>query len=551
MKTAADSKLRKAIAYSGWRDLLPARSRSRVLCLDIGNGHATLALAQTCKHVVSVPMALGDAPVITDLVLHANAPNVTVVPTLQQALDDGEPFDGLVAVLFGSERSGLQAHEVQTLVSEAARHMGSGFVLLAAPNSLAYNQRRGRGDQGFKTWGAAGLQRLAASSGRVHARSWPVLLHYGAPFEVLHGSYRMTGDCARGVARLKEWLLGTTGARWFAPGYIVLGQHEAAPLAIDELLRAVDAACGGHARVRRHLTMPDKAILVNDTDPDERGHIVVLPRTPRALRRRTHEAEVLQQARNLPRRLRDLFPRFLGRGIHEGQEWLAIERMPGVFVDAPVTDLDQLTERAASVLIDLHLATRRDAQVDEALYDSLVGKLLASARGRHSGCAELLAQIDLQLRASLLGRTMPVVWMHGDYKIENVGIDPNSRQPVSIIDWELAAPQGLPLIDLKYLLVYNRMIRGRAAFDAVYRTVAEGAVWSSFETRLLDRYAQLLGLDEPLRQVLRVLFVVHAVGARLQYDMSDPQEHRQLTELLTAGRDLLAGLSSAREGGVA
>jgi len=546
MKATADSNLRNASAHSGWRDLLPARARTRVLCLDVGNGHATLALAQVCKQVVSVPMAVGNVDVITGLVRHA--PNVSVVPTLEQALD-GPPFDGLVAVLFGSEHSGLNGRKLLALVREAAGLIGDGFVLLGAPNGLSYNGFWSSGNRGFRTWGAAGLKRVAAASGREHARSWPVLLHEGAPFEVLHGSYRSTAERARGVARAKEWFLGATGARWFAPGYIVLGQRQSAPLAIDELLRDVDKACGGKARVDRHLTMPNKAILVNDTGRDGRGHIVVLPRTPIALERRNHEAKILRQARSLPQPLRDLFPRLLGRGVHEGQEWLAIERMPGVFVDAPVADLDQITERAASVLVDLHRETRREVQVDGKVYDQLVGALLDDARSRHPECAALLAQLDLQLRAALLGRSMPLVWMHGDYKIENVGIDRDSRQPVSIIDWELAAPQGLPLIDLEYLLVYNRMIRDRATFDSVYCTLAAGDAWSPLEARLLERYAERLGLDSGLRQVLRVLFGVHAVAARLQYDMSDPHEHRRITAVLEAGRDLLS--TPVRAGGAA
>lgn len=536
-----------AKGHMGWKELLPAAGRKRILCLDVGNGHATLALAQMYEQVVSVPLAARDAAPIADLVARAGARHVTVVPTLGQGVDGA--FDGLVAVLFSSHCSGVGSGAVGELIREAAARIGDGFVLLAALNALACERRSGRGSRGFQTWGARGLERIAASSGRGHTRIWPVLLSDDAPFEVLHGPYRSPSGHARGVERVKEMLLGVTGAAWFAPGYVTLGQRRASALVMDELLRKVDAACGGESRLRRHLVTFDKTILVTDMSGDERSRVVILPHTPRALGRRSREVEILKRARALPSHLRRLVPDFLGQGKHEGQEWLAIEKMPGVFADTPVADLDQVTERAAGVLMDLHLATRREVQIDTKVYDSLVGGLLAGARDRHPGCAQVLAQIDLRLRAALLGRTMPLVWMHGDYKIENVGIDRDSRQPVAIIDWELATQAGLPLIDLKYLLIYNRIIRGGGPFDAVYRTVAEGGAWSRKESRLLDQYVERLGLDGELRQVLRVLLVVHAVSARFQYDMANPSERRRVIELLETGRDLLTSSTPVRAAG--
>lgn len=536
-------------AHMVWQELLPAGARGSVLCLDVGNGHVTLALAQMYEEVVSVPLLARNVTVINDLVRLSGARHVTVLTTLPQ--DRDRAFDGLVAVLFGNERSGVGQAAVAALVRQAVGRIGNGFVLLAAANAMAYDRRPGSGPPGFQTLGARGLERIAGSARRAHVRSWPVLLGDDAPVEVFHGPYRSPSGHARGKERIKEALLGARGAAWFAPGYVTLAQRRASALAIDELLENVDLACGGDSRLRRHLTTGDKTVLVTDTGVDERGRVVVLPHTPRALGRRFHEAEILRRARTLPPHLRRFFPRFLAAGKHKGQEWLALEQMPGLFADVAVADLDQLTERAARVLTELHLATRREVQIDRTVYDSLVGGLLASARDRHPSCAELLAQIDLRLRAALLSRTMPLVWMHGDFKIENVGIDRDSRQVVAIIDWELAVPEGLPLVDLKYLLVYNRMIRGRVPFDEVYRTVAGSGAWSPFESRLLGQYVERLGLDDELRQALRVLFVIHAVGARLQYDMTDPQVHRRVMELLEAGRDLLARSDPARVGGVA
>jgi len=355
-----------------------------------------------------------------------------------------------------------------------------------------------------------------------------VLLSDDVLFEVLHGPYRSPSGYARAAERVKQVLLGATGASWFAPGYVTLGQSRDSALVVEELLEHVDDACGEESRLRRHLAKPDKTILVSHTSGDERGRVVVLPHTPRAERLRTHEADVLRRARTLPPHLRRLFPRLLGDGEYDGQRWLAIERMPGIFIDDPVADLDQITAHAATLLVDLHLETRREVHVDETVYASLVGALVDSARRRNPWCAELLAQLDLQLRAELMGRDMPQVWMHGDYKI-----------------------RGLPLIDLKYLLLYSRMLRDRSEFDVACRVIADGTAWSDSEQRMLDDYATTIGIDADLRTTLRVLFIIQTAGVRLQFDGTDPAERARLMGLLTAASALLERRAGNEVGGAA
>ena len=109
--------------------------------------------------------------------------------------------------------------------------------------------------------------------------------------------------------------------------------------------------------------------------------------------------------------------------------------------------------------------------------------------------------------------------------------------------------RGLPLIDLMYLLVYNRMIRDHLKFEVVFRDVADGTSWSKGEKRLLDEYAAAIGLDEDLRRVLQVLFVVHAAGARFQYDGANPAGRERLSGMLRAAGALLERRDRCHVGG--
>jgi len=253
----------------------------------------------------------------------------------------------------------------------------------------------------------------------------------------------------------------------------------------------------------------------------------------------------------LPDRIRRLFPQPLAAGSTRGQGWFAVSALDGSFVDEVVPELNELTDAAAEVLLDLQGHTRRLVRVDAAEYARLVGSLLAAARARHPEAASALSRIDTLLRNRILGRELPVVWMHGDYKIENVAVDRATRRPLGIIDWELGDPAGLPLIDLEYLLVYNRMLRDGLAFGPACLQHFAGNASDARSARLRDRYVKELGLDAELLAPLRALLVVHAVGARLVYDLSQPPERDELMRLLDAAIEQIAGDAPVHAGGAA
>ncbi|NKB87485.1 MAG: phosphotransferase [Acidobacteria bacterium] len=545
MNTETFTRLCRAVDLAGWRYLLPAGKRRRVLCLDLGHGAATLALAQSCDEVLSVPLHAEDHEHLARRVRESGASNVRVCESIASAHAGSGRIDGLVAILFRCDHAGHRARYARSRLRRAVAKAGDGFVLLGLPNALGYNARPRPWGAGLRVHGARAVETLASRERNRSVRTWPVLLHDGAPFEVLHGPYRAAGGSRRRSERIKQLCLGRRGSRWLAPGFLVLADSDPGTLVVDEALRQVDAATGKRSRLRRQLAMRDKTILV--TEDDERGHIVVLPRTEVALERRRHEAHVLRSAQSLAPRLRSLVPRVQGEGDFEGQAWFAIERVGGEFIDEPVADLETLSERAAAVLVDLHDQTREEVTVDAAIYDAHFGRLIAAAAGRHPDSDTEFARIDAALRQALLGHKFPFVWMHGDYKIENVGIDPQRREPVSIIDWELSEPTGFPLIDLKYLLVYNRMIRGRCPFDAVHRLVADGVGWTDWESELLDEYCVALKLTDHMRRVLRALFIVQSVGARLQYNLEDPTEREPFFQLIGSALDLLIEVNQARE----
>src|SRR5205085_2711913 len=95
---------------------------------------------------------------------------------------------------------------------------------------------------------------------------------------------------------------------------------------------------------------------------------------------------------------------------------------------------------------------------------TLCGPMFDGARER---CPLIKASFDdLQsaVVGGLAGMELPVVWLHGDFKVENLVVDARTSRLSGVIDWEHSEPEGLPFLDLWYLLFYNRAIRGGVHF---------------------------------------------------------------------------------------
>ena len=138
--------------------------------------------------------------------------------------------------------------------------------------------------------------------------------------------------------------------------------------------------------------------------------------------------------------------------------------------------------------------------------------------------------MEQAIRARLAGRELPLVFMHGDFKLENVIFDEDDGRLRGVIDWELAQHPGPPLLDLLYLLFYDRIVRRRSAPLAAL-AAAGLQEWTDEERAQLDAYHAVLdcrGVERPLA----ALFVVHHIGLRTVY--ASEANLRQLRTLLSA-----------------
>jgi len=168
-------------------------------------------------------------------------------------------------------------------------------------------------------------------------------------------------------------------------------------------------------------------------------------------------------------------------------------------------------------------------RVGEGEFAAIAGDAFAAAEGRYPQLASALRRLRRAVHARLVGSTVPLVWQHGDYKLENLIFDERSREPAAVIDWELAAPAGLPLLDLYYLLIYRRITRGEAS--DVLELVSEMAAgrWQSAEAEMIALYAREVAVPAELSTACIAVFLVHHIGIRFAYDPDDTLARERMT----------------------
>ena len=168
-----------------------------------------------------------------------------------------------------------------------------------------------------------------------------------------------------------------------------------------------------------------------------------------------------------------------------GDQPFVLERaMPGIAADTGgLPGNGSVAVAAASAIGVLHARTARSTVVDAALLRRWVDvriDILARA-GRRK---DALAALRSRLHAAWAGRHVEIGWVHGDFWLGNVILDPTTGAPAGIVDWEWAAPDELPAQDLVYACVHARMQAGGGELGDVVAEMLRDPAWEDAERAL-------------------------------------------------------------------
>lgn len=523
----------------GWVHVLPPLSHRHLLCLTPYPSVAWM-LGRSCRKLTRI--APDGGPVVASQSLGANVVSIDIDAALAQA--PSSEWDGLVVHdPLGMVLNDRSFDRIATLTRHLAQRLGEkAFVSFTVANPYAPRRLvdvlRHRRAGVSRPASIAQCEALMADCGWPARLRRPLLLHEARVVQVLgDAGYRSSKNRDKPREKLKQWVFGQAGAQRWAPAYALVSVgRDCEPAVVDQLIERIGRAGGptreGSAELKEYLVLSGhKAILtLGLPDDDEHDVVAILGGDSLAIERRRSEARTLEALAHLSHRLAGMVPRVLDSFPIDSGHCFVMNRVPGVTLDQESPALDRVTAAAADFLIELHTETARRERFDETLFELHILPVLQAACTRNPLIAPALTAWEAPLRRCLQALELPLVWMHGDYKIENVMYDPKSLALTGVIDWEHAMLPGLPLLDLLYLLHYNRVTRGATELDS-FRGLLVAEDQTPDERALIDRYMAGLQLPAVARKALYALFFAHHIGYRLHL-LSDAAYIRQVGHLI-------------------
>lgn len=215
-------------------------------------------------------------------------------------------------------------------------------------------------------------------------------------------------------------------------------------------------------------------------------------------------------------RIAHLTPSFIGEGEIRGQFYFCETRLPGAGIDIPISRMDDMVNKAAGLITDFHKDTARDIIVDEAYFKNLFSKEFSKlSQYLNEEYKVKLNRIEAYVKEQLFYKKLKTVWMHGDYKIENILFDTKTWQIKGIIDWDLSRIEGLPLLDIFYLLAYkdSSLITKQGVANILKNRYIKQD-FSPLEKPLIEKYLNSLSIDKEFLMPLLAAFWLQHISCR-------------------------------------
>lgn len=536
----------------GWQFLLPPPPFRRLLTYDNLGGATLLLSARLAEEVLVVHHDPEELERLQAVAAELGLGGVRFA----RAGADLEPgtFDGALvhdpeARVLRRDRAALDV----LCARFAAALRPRGFLYLGLRNRFAYRQLRHLPRESPRLLSPGAVTRAVRRAGLFPVPSHPFLMEGARITEiVVPAGYRSAKNSFLAAERLRGLLLRGWGKRHLAPAYGVVAFRETPEPSWLEVFVAdpwVQSLAPG-STLRRCLVLNEGKLVLSLGSPQARHGTVVLVVAPdsRASERRRAEGAWLRRLATLPPETARAIPLFLGEREIEGVPVFALSERPGMTVDHDASFLPELTAAAAQWLRQFHRATVRRAPVDAETFACAFAPLFEAARARNRALSAEISGLEEGVRSRLVGRVTPLSWMHGDFKLENVVFDQVTGTLQGVIDWELASEPGPPLVDLLYLLLYNRVVRAGGGVTGVLAETEAAVVrgeWAPDERVLLDAHHAALGSSRDQETPVGALFLVHHIGVRATYDLDYPKTLTQLRGLLSSLRDRLVASNAS------
>ena len=247
-------------------------------------------------------------------------------------------------------------------------------------------------------------------------------------------------------------------------------------------LAGTEADPGPLAMQRYYLRQRGALLVVLGTQLEHRGLVVRVATSDKVAEVLERNATFGERVRNHPgldASVRALVPRPLGSFVEHGRRAFIEEYREGD--PAWMLGLSGRPERrvrvqAFDILQRLQRATARPTRLDDPAVERLLDPSFDAVRSRFdsfSGAHDLLKEMQGRLVAGFAGRTIPLVWAHGDYGLGNLLTDPRGNI-TALIDWDTFNEADLPGVDWCHFMLSRDRTAGLGVMAST-RGIIEGS----------------------------------------------------------------------------
>lgn len=254
--------------------------------------------------------------------------------------------------------------------------------------------------------------------------------------------------------------------------------------------------------------------------------MVKLPRTRIAENYAMHQYAVLEQLHSDERlgEFRSLLPKALVCDHSIGQTYLVEQMLAGQDGRALLADpekRERFLNSAVTALRQLHTPTTLPNKIEGELLVQWLHEPIATLRHlykqrlRPNRYLQALDRLEQELLGAMLGRTVAVGWVHGDFTPGNILTSADGATLTGVVDWELAAANDLQQLDVILLLLAVRLEVKSVELGRVVNELLAANQWSAHEAALLSAAAREMPGEELSLHTLVLLCWLRHVSATI------------------------------------
>lgn len=258
---------------------------------------------------------------------------------------------------------------------------------------------------------------------------------------------------------------------------------------------------------------PDTLLLIFGTE--EMSYVLKLPFNEISVKRCEANKRALEDIFGVGLYASITVPKFVESGSYCGFPYFVEEKIKGVAIDNKDYPIHSYVKRSAEYLLLFNKITVSISEITTVFLTATIDKYidLLLPHGDELAC-QMLLWCRGYIYEKMLGQEVPLVYLHGDFKLENLLIDIEAGQVNGIIDWDLSSSSSFPLLDLFHLLAYEKWMLHSTTLESTIVSWLNGS-WVQKDSSILNEHIKEIGLDRELLRPLIMIYLLHHLSERI------------------------------------